>query len=106
MPEPMRPAAERTAEKERIEQSLISVREVLAYLDQDRYFNLTEASKYLSISTRTIRDRDDIPRYRVGSKLLLFKKSELDEWMLQYREGGNAELDDLVTDTLANLKVI
>ena len=101
MPEPMRPAAERTAEKERIEQSLISVREALAYLAQDRYLNLAQASEYLSMSSRTIRDRlDQIPHYRVGSKLLLFKKSELDAWMLQYREGGKAELDVLVNETL------
>ncbi len=96
--------AERTAEKERIEQSTISVREVLGYLDRDRYLNLAQASEYLSMSSRTIRDRlDQIPHYRVGSKLLLFKKSELDAWMLQYREGGGAELDELVDGTLADL---
>lgn len=103
----MQPAAERTAEKERIEQSLISVSEVLAYLAQDRYLNLAQASEYLAMSTRTIRDRlDEIPHYRIGTKLLLFRKSELDEWMEQHREGGNRELDDLVDETLANLKAI
>ncbi len=92
------------AEGEQIEQSTISVREVLAYLDPDRYLNLAQASEYLSISQRTIRGLlDEIPHYRVGSKMLLFKKSELDEWMAQYREGGSAELDDLVNDTLANV---
>ncbi len=101
----MRTVAERTVtEKERIEESLISVREVLAYLAQDCYLNLAQGSEYLAMSTRTIRDRlDEIPHYRVGSKMLLFRKSELDEWLLQYREGGNAELDDLVNDTLANV---
>ena len=101
----MRPAAERTAtEKERIEQSLITVREVLAYLDPDRYLNLAQASEYLSISQRTIRGLlDEIPHYRVGSKMLLFRKSELDTWMLQYQEGGKAELDELVDETLAKV---
>ncbi len=101
----MRTVVERTAaEREQIEQSLISVREVLAYLDPDRYLNLAEASKYLSMSTRTIRDRlDEIPHYRVGSKMLLFKKSELDEWMLQFRKGGDAELGQLVDETLAKV---
>ncbi len=104
MPELMRPAVERTAEKERIEQGLISVREVLGYLDPDRYLNLAQASEYLSISQRTIRGLlDEIPHYRVGSKMLLFKKSELDEWMLQYREGGKVELDELVNETLAKV---
>ena len=80
---------------------MISVREVLAYLDPDRYLNLAQASEYLSISQRTIRELlDEIPHYRVGSKMLLFKRSELDEWMLQYREGGNAELGELVDETL------
>ena len=99
------PESQRTvAERERIELSLISVREVLPYLEQDRFFNLAEASKYLSMSTRTLRDRlDDIPHYRVGSKMLLFKRSELDEWMLQYREGGKDELDDLVNETLVSV---
>ena len=101
----MRPLAERTAaEKERIEEGLITVREVLGYLDPDRYLDLAQASDYLAMSTRTIRDRlDAIPHYRVGSKMLLFKKSELDEWMLQYREGGNAELDELVNETVADV---
>ncbi len=92
------------AERERIEQSLISVREVLPYLEQDRFFNLAEASKYLSMSTRTIRDRlHEIPHRRLGTRLLLFKKSELDTWLEQYREGGKDELDELVNETLAKV---
>ena len=95
---------ERTlTDREQILDGVVSVREVLAYLDRDQYLNLAQAAEYLAMSTRTIRDRDDIPRYRVGTKMLLFRKSELDEWMLQYREGGNAELDELVEKTLADV---
>ncbi len=90
------------AEKERIEERLITVREVLSYLETDRFMDLKEASEYLSISTRTLRDQDDLPRYRVG-KLLRFKKSELDEWMLKHREGGNGELGELVDGVLAKV---
>ncbi len=91
------------AERERIEESLISVREVLAYLVQDCYLNLTEASEYLSISTRSIRDRlDGIPHYRVGSKLLLFKKSELDTWMEQHRVWPE-DVEGLVDDVLGKI---
>ena len=79
----------------------MSVREVLVYVESDRYLILKEATAYLGISKRTLRD-SDAPRYRIGSKLLLFKKSELDTWMFQYRV-GNTELDELVTDTLANV---
>jgi len=92
------------AEKERIEERLISVREVLAYLAQDRYFTLKQSSEYLGMSARTIRDRlDEIPHRRVGTRMLLFKKSELDTWLEQYREGGKAELDELVNETLAKV---
>ncbi len=93
--------SERTlTEHEQILDGVVSVREILNFIESDRYLSLTEASKYLSISTRTIRDRDDIPRYRIGTKMLVFKRSELDEWMAQYREGGNVELDELVNETL------
>ena len=86
-----------------LEGTLVSVKEILAYLAQDHYLNLAQASEYLGISKRTLRDLDDVPRYRIGTKILLFKKSELDEWMAQFREGGSAELDELVDDTLANV---
>ncbi len=52
----MRPAAERTAEKERIEESLITAREVLAYLETDLYMDLKEVTEYLPLSDRTLRE--------------------------------------------------
>jgi len=83
---------------------VVSVSEIVAHLVQDRYLNLKEAAQYLSVSTRTIRDRlDEIPHRRVGTRILLFKKSELDAWLEQYREGGKAELDELVNETLAKV---
>ncbi len=73
------------AEKEQIEQSTISVREVLAYLDQDRYMDLKEAAQYLPLSKRTIwGHRNEIPHFRYGNKLI-FRKSELDRWMETFR---------------------
>ena len=90
-------------EKDRLRfmSGVVSVSEILAYWDQDRYVNLAEAAKYTSISARTIRDRlDEIPHRRVGTRILLFKKSELDAWLDQYREGGKADLDELVNGVL------
>ena len=89
---------------ERFMSGVVSVSEIVAYMVQDRYLNLAEAAKYLSVSTRTIRDRlDEIPHRRLGTRLLLFKKSELDTWLEQYREGGKDELDELVNETLAKV---
>jgi len=91
-------------EQEKFLEGTVSVREVLNFIESDRYLSLTEASRYLGFSKRTIRDRlDEIPHYLVGTKLFLFKKSELDEWLLQYREGGKGELNELVDDTLADV---
>ena len=85
MPEPMRPGAERTAENERIEQSLISVREVLGYLETDRFMDLKEVTKYLPLSERTIREHlNGIPHFRYGKKII-FRRSELDRWMETFR---------------------
>jgi len=89
-------------EQEQFLAGVVSVRELLAYMAQDQYFNLAGASKYTSISKRTLRDLD-VPCYRVSSKLLLFKKSELDEWLSQFREGGKDELDELVDECLEKL---
>ena len=92
------------SKQEQLLDGVVSVREVLAYLDQDHYLNLAQASEYLGMSTRTIRDRlDGISHRRVGKKMLLFKKSELDIWLDQYRQGGSGELDELVNETLANV---
>ena len=82
---------------EQVSQGTVSVREILNYFDHDRYLSLSEAEKYLSLSKRNIRNRlAEIPHLRVGKKLL-FKKSELDEWMEQYREqSGDTDAKQIV----------
>jgi excisionase family DNA binding protein len=75
-----------------IPQGLIPVSEVLAYLSQDRYLSLSETVEYVSLSERTIRELlPEIPHFRIGNKLL-FRKSELDTWLLRYRERSD-EMD-------------
>jgi len=86
------------------EQTVVSAREILAYVDRDRYLDKREAAAYTSLSIRNLEARlDEIPHFRVGKKIL-FKKSELDRWMEQYREGGSHNLDRLVDETLESLK--
>ena len=94
----MRPAAERAAEKERIGQQkflegTVSVREVLNYIESDRYLDLREATStrkgqrfgYLPLSEKTLRQHlNEIPHFRCGGKII-FKKSELDRWMESFR---------------------
>ncbi len=84
------------------EHTVVSVREVLLYFSQDRYMGKREAASYTCLSTRNLEARlSEIPHYRVGQKVL-FKKSELDRWIEQFREGGNS-LDRIVDETLESL---
>jgi len=86
-----------------LEGTLVSVKEILGYMAQDRYLGKREAAEYTSLSTRTLEGRlDKIPHFRVGKKIL-FKKSELDRWMEQYREGGNQNLDRIADEAIESL---
>ncbi len=62
----------------------VSVRELLAYQDRDRYMDLQEAAEYLCLSQRTLRGHlKSIPHYRYGRKII-FKRSTLDQWLEQF----------------------
>jgi len=64
---------------------VVSVREVLAYLEKDRFMDLKEVTEYLPLSERTIREHlGEIPHFRYGKKII-FKKSEIDRWMEGFR---------------------
>jgi len=73
--------------------TVVSVAEVLAYIEQDRFLTLKEAAAYVRLSERTLRRQVNQiqPRpFKYGGKLL-FRKSDLDKWMENYRlEGGEA----------------
>jgi excisionase family DNA binding protein len=76
----------------KIFQGIVSVAEILHYISEDRSLPLSEAMRYLSLSERSLRKLlPEIKHYRVGSKLL-FKKSDLDEWMERHVE-ASAEMD-------------
>jgi hypothetical protein len=53
---------------------------------RDSYVDLKGAAAYLSLSPRFLRAKlRSIPHYRVRSKLI-FRLSELDQWIAQFRE--------------------
>lgn len=50
----------------------------------DKYISIEEAADYLGVKTSTVRSwikNKGMPHYRVGGKLLKFKRSEIDEWI-------------------------
>lgn len=82
----------------------------------DRHFSLSEAAAYLGKSPRWLQYQiagpNPPPAYQVPSgrssehsksqkKNWVFKKSELDAWLAQFRVGS--DLDKLVKETLAEL---
>ena len=84
--------------------AVVSVQEILAYVDRDRYLDKRQASDYIGLSTRTLEGRlDEIPHFRVGKKIV-FKKSELDHWMETFREGTSHKLNRIADEAIESLK--
>ena len=80
------------------------MREILKYFGHDRYLSLSDSVDYLCLAERTIRGLlDEIPHFRVGKKLL-FKKSELDQWMERCREDpGDPDVKQLADEVVERL---
>ncbi len=73
------------SKQEHILDGVVSVSEVLNFIQSDRYLDLKEATKYLPLCEKTIRGHlDEIPHFRYGKKII-FKKSELDRFMETFR---------------------
>lgn len=71
----------------------------------DCHFNLTEAARYLSKSSRWLQYQltgpNPPPGYKIR-KAWIFKKSELDRWLEQFR--AKPDLDKIVNDVMSALR--
>jgi excisionase family DNA binding protein len=87
-----------------VPQGTVSVHEIVGYLNEDRYLGMAEAVAYLGLSERSLRKLlSQIPHFRVGSKLL-FRKSEIDSWILRYRElGTEVDLGKIAGEALKGI---
>ena len=84
---------ERAPAQQELLSAVVSVREVLGYLEADRFMDLKEVTEYLPLSERTIREHlNEIPHFRCGRKLV-FRRSEIDRWMEGFRVTGK-EVDE------------
>lgn len=60
----------------------------------DKYIKIDEVADYLGVRPSTIRawiKSKGMPHYRVGGKLLKFKRSEIDKWI---NTGESAKVDE------------
>jgi len=82
--------------------SLVSVRDVLAYIRDDRYLDKADSARYLGVGLRTFEGwMDQLPKYRPGGKAL-FKKSELDEFMKRHLEApADVDLERIADEAVA-----
>jgi len=84
------------------DRSLVSVRDVLQYLETDRYMDKRQSAEYCGVSVRTFESwMDQLPKYRPGGKAL-FKKSELDQFMRRHLEAPtDVDLEKLADEAVA-----
>ncbi len=84
--EEISPILERNlADQEHVLAGTVSVAEILAFIEQDRYMTLKEAAAYLPFCALTIsKHLREIPHFRYNRKIF-FRKSELDQWAERWR---------------------
>jgi predicted DNA-binding transcriptional regulator AlpA len=68
----------------------------------DHYLDKRKAAEYLDISVRTLEGHRSMPRFRLGKKVL-YRCSEIDDWMAQHRDRSDDDLDSLVDGVLADV---
>jgi len=78
---------------------------------QPAFLPKKEAAKYLHVGIRKLDEFPELPRYRYpskgkGSGRILFKRSDLDEFMEQFRvlPVTSKQLDELTKDILKDFK--
>ena len=82
--------------------SVVSVREILQYIEADCYLDKARSAEYLGVGLRTFEGwQHQLPKYRPGGKAL-FKKSELDEFMKRHEERPtDVDVERLADDAVA-----
>ena len=85
------------------ENQTVSVREVIRYLETERFLDKREAAEFLRISVRNLTTRiREIPHFRLGKKIL-FKLCELKRYMEAKRE-RTSNIDRMIDEVLKDLR--
>jgi len=69
---------------------------------QPTYLSKKQLATYLGTSERTINNflKQGIPHFRIGNKILRFKRSEVDQWFEQFRADEQNQVDRIVEELL------
>jgi predicted DNA-binding transcriptional regulator AlpA len=68
----------------------------------DQYLDKRKAAEYLDISVRTLEGHSSLPRFRLGGKVL-YRRSEIDDWMAQHRDQSYDDICSVVDGVLADV---
>ena len=82
----------------------IDIEEVLQWLLTDCHMGVRQAAEYMGVSERKFSGLlKEIPKFKVGGQWLI-RKSELDQWLEQYRVQPTTEdVEELVDGVLAEV---
>jgi len=84
--------------KHQTELQIDSIHEMIAIqsLSTKEHLNLSQAAEYLGLSKsflyKKTSKRDGLPFYKIGNKLIYFKRTELDAWLLSNRQSTQNEI--------------
>jgi hypothetical protein len=84
---------------------VVPIHEVMTALRDDRYLDRRSAAAYLDVSLRTLESYTDLRRYRIRKKLL-YRKSELDQWVERHAERGPVDRTGLKSTRANRLEEI
>lgn len=74
---------------------------------QKEILTLNELAEYTGFSKSHIyklTHRNEIPHYKPSGKVIFFKLSEINEWLLQNRIASNSEIEQQAGEYLLNRK--
>lgn len=95
----------------RIEKEIVEIKE---YIQQQKVIfkeilTLTEAAIYLDVSTSylyKLTSQRKITHYKPGSKLIFFKKKELDDWIIKGEVSSIEKLSNMGNKGLKLVKIL
>lgn len=76
-----------------------------AQVHHKNILSISEAAEFLGLSMSymyKLTHWNKLPYYKPSGKIIYFKKTDLEEWMLQNRSKTQSEIETIVSDELKN----
>lgn len=69
------------------------------------YLSKREVAQYVGAGERTVNNwlKQGLPSFRIGQKMLRFRRSDVDLWLEKFRAQSNNKVDEIVDETLAEM---